>query len=74
MAYKVRFVNFPEHYKGMWDEITGAVNECLRKGDLIARQQLDDFEEGLAKIVGAKYSVGLNSGTDALIRLGGCVR
>jgi len=67
MAYKVRFVNFPEHYQRMWDEINEAVQGCLRRGDFIARQALDDFEEGLAKFVGTKYSVGLNSGTDALV-------
>jgi dTDP-4-amino-4,6-dideoxygalactose transaminase len=67
MAYKVRFVNYPEHYRRIWDEVTGAINECLSKGDLIARKQLDDFEADLAKFVGVKYALGLNSGTDALM-------
>ena len=67
MAYKVRFVNYPEHYKRIWNEVTGAINECLSKGDLIARQQLEDFEANLAKFVGSKYALGLNSGTDALL-------
>jgi len=67
MAYKVRFVNYPEHYRRIWNEITAAVNECLSKGDLIARKQLDDFEADLAKFVGVKHALGLNSGTDALL-------
>lgn len=67
MDYVVRFVNYPEHYKKMWDEITGAVEECLSKGDLIARQQLEDFEANLASFIGVKYAIGLNSGTDALL-------
>lgn len=67
MAYKVRFVNYPEHYRRIWDEVTGAIEGCLSRGDLIARQQLDDFEANLAKFVGAKHAIGLNSGTDALL-------
>ena len=67
MAYKVRFVNYPEHYKRIWEEVMDEISNCLSKGDLIARQQLDDFEANLAKFVGTKYAVGLNSGTDALL-------
>lgn len=67
MAYKVRFVNYPEHYRRIWDEVTEAVEGCLSRGDLIARQQLDDFEASLAKFVGSKHAIGLNSGTDALL-------
>jgi len=67
MAYKVRFVNYPEHYKRIWGEVRGAIDECLSKGDLIARKQLDDFEANLAKFVGVKHALGLNSGTDALL-------
>jgi len=67
MAYRVRFVNYPEHYKRIWNEVRGAIDECLSKGDLIARKQLDDFEADLAKFVGTKYALGLNSGTDALL-------
>lgn len=67
MGYKVRFVNYPEHYGRMWDDIMGAVSGCLSRGDLIARQQLDDFEGNLAKYIGVKHVVGVNSGTDALI-------
>lgn len=67
MQYKVRFVNYPEHYRSMWDEVTEAVNECLSKGDLIARRQLDDFEAEMAKFIGVRHFIGLNSGTDALL-------
>jgi len=67
MSYKVRFVNYPEHYKRLWDEIMPAITGCLTRGDLIARQQLDDFEANFAKFVGTKQAIGLNSGTDALM-------
>jgi len=38
----------------------------MSNGDLIDRSQLRSFEENLAKFVGTKYAVGLNSGYDAL--------
>jgi len=67
MEYKVRFVNYPEHYRRIWNEVIDAMSECLSKGDLIARRQLEEFEANLARFVGTKYAVGLNSGTDALL-------
>ena len=66
MPYRVPFVNYPEHYRRLWDEVMGAITEVLSRGDLILRDQLRHFEENTAAFVGVKYAVGLNSGTDAL--------
>ena len=66
MEYKVPFVNYPEHYRRIWDEVMDAIKEALSKGDLILRDQLRQFEENIASFVGVKYAVGVNSGTDAL--------
>ena len=66
MTYTVRFVNYPEHYRRIWDETRSAIDDCLRNGDLIMRQQLEDFEAALAKFVGVKHAITVNSGTDAL--------
>jgi len=66
MVYKVRFVNYPEHYRRIWDEIMSAIEDCLSHGDLIMRQQLEDFEANLASFVGVKHALTVNSGTDAL--------
>ena len=67
MEYKVPFVNYPEHYRRIWDEVMDAIAEALSKGDLILRDQLMEFEENIASFVGVKYAVGVNSGTDALL-------
>lgn len=67
MVYRVPFVNYPEHYRRMWDEVMDAISEALSKGDLLLRRQLKQFEEEIASFVGAKYAVGLNSGTDAML-------
>jgi dTDP-4-amino-4,6-dideoxygalactose transaminase len=66
MQYKVPFVNYPEHYRRIWDEVNRAISEVLSKGDLILRSQLRQFEENMASFIGVKHAVGLNSGTDAL--------
>jgi dTDP-4-amino-4,6-dideoxygalactose transaminase len=63
---KVRFVNPGKLYLTIKDEIDQAYFEVMTKGDLIDRGHLKSFEENLAKFVGTKYAVGLNSGYDAL--------
>lgn len=66
MSYRVRFVNPAKNYEMIKDEIDQAYFGVMSKGDLIDRGQLKSFEENLAKFVGTKYAVGLNSGYDAL--------
>jgi len=63
---KVRFVNPGKLYLTIKEELDQAYFEVMTKGDLIDRGQLKSFEENLAKYVGTKYAVGLNSGYDAL--------
>jgi dTDP-4-amino-4,6-dideoxygalactose transaminase len=66
MAKKVRFVEPAKVYRMIKDELDAAYFEVMSKGDLIDRGQLKSFEENLARFVGTKYAVGLNSGYDAL--------
>ncbi len=66
MAYKVPFVDPKKNYQMIKDEIDRAYFDVMAKGDLIDRGHLKSFEENLAKFVGTKYAVGLNSGYDAL--------
>lgn len=48
------------------EEIDRAYFDVMSRGDLIDRGQLQSFEERLARFVGTRYAVGLNSGYDAL--------
>jgi len=48
------------------DELDAAYFDVMSKGELIDRGHLRSFEGNLAKYVGTKYAVGLNSGYDAL--------
>jgi len=62
----VPFVDPGKSYKTIKEEIDTVFFECLSKGDLINCDQLKSFENNLAKFVGTKFAVGLNSGYDAL--------
>ncbi len=66
MAYKVKFVDAARNYQMIKEEIDAAYFEVMSKGDLIMRGQLKSFEDNLAKFVGTKYAIGVNSGYDAL--------
>jgi dTDP-4-amino-4,6-dideoxygalactose transaminase len=66
MAYRIKFVEPAKVYRMLKDELDAAYFEVMSTGDLIDRGQLRSFEENLAKFVGTKYAVGLNSGYDAL--------
>lgn len=63
---KVPFVDFKKAYSDIREEVLPEIDRVLKNGDLILREDVVKFEKTLAKYVGAKYSVGLNSGTDAL--------
>ncbi|MDH7564231.1 MAG: DegT/DnrJ/EryC1/StrS family aminotransferase [Candidatus Bathyarchaeota archaeon] len=66
MKYKVPFVNYPEHYRRIWNEVISAISNALSKGDLILRDDVKQFERNMADFIGVKHAIGLNSGTDAL--------
>lgn len=66
VAYRVPFVDPRAHYRRLKEEIDGAIQTCLSRGDLILRQQLRDYEAHLAEFVGTRFAVGLSSGFHAL--------
>jgi dTDP-4-amino-4,6-dideoxygalactose transaminase len=66
--YKVDFINssYRRYYKAHRKEILKAIDDCFSLGNFVLRKDVLDFEGKLAKFVGTKYAVGVNSGTDAL--------
>lgn len=64
---KVRFFDPGLTYVKIRNEMRDAIDYVLTKGDLILRQDVEDFEAKLAEYVGTKYAVGVASGTDAII-------
>ncbi|MCK5044595.1 DegT/DnrJ/EryC1/StrS family aminotransferase [Candidatus Parcubacteria bacterium] len=67
MDFKVRFVNYSLQYQNLKEEIDATMQDVLNRGDLINRQDVEEFESGVASFIGVKHAVSLNSGTDALI-------
>lgn len=66
MVFRVRFVDPSKNYLKIQAEIDAAYHDVMIHGDLIDRHHLKSFEENLARFVGTKFAVGLNSGYDAL--------
>ncbi len=66
VKYKIPFANPQKQYQDHKKEFLKKIDEVFSRGDLILRGDLEEFEKKIAKIVGTKYAVGVNSGTDAL--------
>ena len=48
-------------------EIENNISKAIKKGKYILGDEVEKFEAKFSKFLGCKYSVGVNSGTDALI-------
>ncbi|MFC2149307.1 DegT/DnrJ/EryC1/StrS family aminotransferase [Candidatus Auribacterota bacterium] len=67
MKYKVPFIDPRKNYSMLKNELDNAYFEVMSNADLIMRKHLSGFEDDLARFVGTKYAVGLNSGYHALL-------
>jgi dTDP-4-amino-4,6-dideoxygalactose transaminase len=56
----------PENKKHL-KEIRHAISRVIDSGNYILGPEVEKFEENLSNYLGNKYSIGVNSGTDALI-------
>ena len=67
MEWNVEFFNYPMQFRSYEEEYLGVIKDVLSRGAYILCEDLEIFEENLAKFVGAKYAIGVGSGTDALL-------
>ena len=51
----------------LWDEVQAAVERVLRSGRFILGPEVRAFEEEVARYLGVRHAIGVNSGTDALV-------
>lgn len=63
---KIKFFDPGKGYNKIRKEILAETERVLSAGDLILRGDVAKFEKSVAKFVGVKYCVALNSCTDAL--------
>ena len=69
MNWKVRYIDYPKHFKNMEKEFMDTIHTTLSNGDLILRKQLRDFEANFARFVGTEYAIGVSTCTDGLFLL-----
>lgn len=62
----IPMVNLKVQYEIMKDEIDRAIKKVLEDGNFILGPSVEKLEKEVASYLGAKYAVGLASGTDAL--------
>jgi dTDP-4-amino-4,6-dideoxygalactose transaminase len=62
----VNYLDLVPQYKELKKEIDRELSRIMGAGDFILRKDVGIFEENMAKYLGVKYVVGVNSGTDAL--------
>ena len=62
----IRFLSLKKRYFLYEKEINKVIGQVLKSGWFVLGKELDKFEENLAKYLGVKYVVGVNSGTDAI--------
>jgi dTDP-4-amino-4,6-dideoxygalactose transaminase len=63
---EVLFNNFKRQYAALEKEIDAAIKETLLSGNFILGEKVKRFEKEFAGFLGAKYCVGVASGTDAI--------
>jgi len=62
----MEFINLKRQYKSIKKEVDTAIKRVLNSGKFIDGDEVTKFEKEVAKFCGAKYAIGVNSGTDAL--------
>ena len=64
---KVELIDLRDRFKEEGKAIIKIVEKVLSKGNLILTKEVQNFEKSICKFTGAKFCLGLNSGTDALM-------
>ncbi|RKZ20255.1 erythromycin biosynthesis sensory transduction protein eryC1, partial [bacterium] len=63
---EVKFGDLSREYLEIKEEIDRAIKKVLEKGWFILGEEVERFEEEFAQYCGAKYAVGVASGTEAI--------
>ena len=64
---RVPYVNLKKQWLDERDELLPIIDKVFESAQFVGGDELDKFEENIAKLCGTKYACGLNSGTDALM-------
>ena len=64
---QIPYVNLGAQWQDDREELLPIIDELLGSGQYIGGDEVDKFEKNMAELCQVKYTVALNSGTDALI-------
>jgi len=62
----MQFLDLKKQYISIKKEIDSAIKRVLDSSVFIGGKEVEEFEQEIARFCGAKYAMGVNSGTDAL--------
>jgi dTDP-4-amino-4,6-dideoxygalactose transaminase len=63
---EIPYLDLARQYRSFSDEMRTTVSNVMERGNYILGDELANFEEEFARFCGARYCVGVASGTDAL--------
>ena len=64
---RIPYVNLQKQWLEERNDLLPIIDKVLESAQFVGGDELDKFEENIAKLCGTKYACGLNSGTDALM-------
>lgn len=67
MSVKIPYVDLAGQHRSLQPELLESVQDVLASGKFVLGPKVEQFEQAFAKLCGVRYSIGVNSGTDALI-------
>lgn len=62
----VPYLNLKKQHADLKEELMAAVSRVLESAEFVLGSEVEKFEKAIAGYCGAKYALGVNSGTDAL--------
>jgi len=62
---KVRYSYLPQQFENI-DDLWSNLKDFVKTGDFTLGKPLQEFEKKFSELIGTKYAVGVNSGTDAI--------
>ena len=63
---KLQLLDLVAQYRTIKPEVDAAIEKVVSSGGFILGKTVEEFEAGVAKYVGVRHAIGVNSGTDAL--------
>jgi len=64
---RIFYVNLQKQWLEEREDLLPIIDKVLESAQFVGGDELDKFEESIARLCGTKYACGLNSGTDALM-------